>query len=129
MIRSLKSCVQKDFARIQTEALYTKTYHGTKQLIHEYLDEVCKCLDLLGYSCNVENNIDELWSFIHNADNVWGCTALCLSGGAVNGLHHWAVVKTLLDEGLLPKVCRLLHVTCTLLLYCMSHNIPLLSCR
>jgi predicted acylesterase/phospholipase RssA len=34
----------------------------------------------------------------------YGCTALCLSGGASIGNYHFGVVRALLDEGLLPRV-------------------------
>lgn len=46
----------------------------------------------------------ELLRFFQAAKRQFGATALCLSGGASIGNYHWAVVKALLDEGLLPRV-------------------------
>lgn len=49
-------------------------------------------------------SFDDKLAFLNEARHAYGRTALMLSGGATMGLHHFGVVKSLLDEDLLPRV-------------------------
>lgn len=49
-------------------------------------------------------SIDDKLTFLNEARHAYGRTALMLSGGAVMGLHHFGIVKSLLSEDLLPRV-------------------------
>jgi uncharacterized membrane protein YgcG len=48
--------------------------------------------------------LERLLAFFIETRHAYGRTALCLSGGAVMGMHHAGVVKALLENGLLPAV-------------------------
>jgi hypothetical protein len=47
---------------------------------------------------------DEKYRFFQNTQKAYGKTALLLSGGAIFGLTHIGVVKTLLETRLLPRI-------------------------
>ena len=49
-------------------------------------------------------SIDDKLTFLNEARHAHGRTALMLSGGAAMGLNHLGVVKSLLQQGLLPKI-------------------------
>lgn len=49
-------------------------------------------------------SLDDKVTFLNEARHAYGRTALMLSGGAAMGLHHFGVVKCLLDADLLPRV-------------------------
>ena len=77
---------------------------GTKKLIEEYIDEVCKQLQ---YICHVQDsgmNLQSKIDFFANTQRAFGRTALLLSGGATFGLTHLGVIKTLFENNLLPKI-------------------------
>ena len=46
----------------------------------------------------------DMLEFFRRASHCFGRSALMLSGGGVLGFYHLGVVKTLLDQGLLPRV-------------------------
>ena len=48
--------------------------------------------------------VQEKLDFFYRANVCFGRSALMLSGGGVLGFYHLGVVKTLLDQGLLPRV-------------------------
>lgn len=84
--------------------LYSKALFGTKDLIHQYIDEVCKALNEIA---EVDDEIipeATKRDFFIRADLCYGHSALMLSGGAVLGFFHAGVLKALYNEGLLPKV-------------------------
>jgi len=45
-----------------------------------------------------------LLNFFLSSKRQFGCTALCLSGGASLGNYHWGCVKALLEAGMLPRI-------------------------
>jgi NTE family protein len=49
-------------------------------------------------------SFEEKLDFFHRASHCFGRSALMLSGGAALGNFHLGVIKTLVDENLLPKV-------------------------
>ncbi|KAF9583494.1 hypothetical protein BGW38_009339 [Lunasporangiospora selenospora] len=72
----LQNIVKANFGGVENTGLYSKTYHGTKKPIEDY---------------------------VHEGKN-YGRTALCLSGGAGFGYYHLGVVRALLEAGVLPTV-------------------------
>lgn len=84
--------------------LYSKALFGTKDLIRDYIDELCKALDLIAKADDqiIPDAIKR--DFFIRADLCYGHSALMLSGGAVLGFFHAGVLKALFDEDLLPKV-------------------------
>jgi len=84
--------------------LYSQCRVGTKNLLTEYINEVCDALD---YICDVESEdfpLDSKIRFFRRTGHSFGRTGLLLSGGATLGMFHIGVVKALHEEKLLPRV-------------------------
>ncbi len=77
---------------------------GTKNLIQEFLDEVCEALSMIYHAD--ENDIDfyEKLSFFEETYYAYGKSCLMLSGGAGLGFFHCGVVKALVEEDLMPNI-------------------------
>ncbi|MCC2607400.1 DUF3336 domain-containing protein [Planctobacterium marinum] len=77
---------------------------GTKNLIQEFLDEVCEALSMIYHAD--ENDIDfyEKLSFFEETYYAFGKSCLMLSGGAGLGFFHCGVVKALVEEDLMPNI-------------------------
>ncbi|KAI9203804.1 acyl transferase/acyl hydrolase/lysophospholipase [Polychytrium aggregatum] len=84
--------------------LYGHTHIGTKRLIEDYIEEVTKQLNII---CDTESddlpNASKLDLFL-SIQKSYGRTALLLSGGAIFGLTHVGVIKTLYETKLLPRI-------------------------
>jgi TAG lipase/steryl ester hydrolase/phospholipase A2/LPA acyltransferase len=93
-----------NLANIASSALNQYSKLGTKRLIEEFIQEVCSALDFI-YQAD-ENEIDfyEKLSFFEATAQAFGRSCLMLSGGAGLGFFHCGVVKSLLEQDLLPKV-------------------------
>jgi NTE family protein len=85
-------------------ALHTVAKFGTKELINEYVDEIASALQYLGKLDNPDITFEEKLDFFHRASHCFGRTALMLSGGAALGNFHLGVIKTLVEENLMPRV-------------------------
>ena len=85
-------------------SLYRRAKFGTKQLIEQYIDEIDDSLRFLAELDDDAIDIQEKLDFFYRANVCFGRSALMLSGGGVLGFYHLGVVKTLLDQGLLPRV-------------------------
>ncbi|MBT8218274.1 MAG: DUF3336 domain-containing protein [Bacteroidia bacterium] len=84
--------------------LYHKAVSGTKLLVAEYVEAVADCL---WYIAEVDNEIislEEKLDFLHRASHCFGRTALMLSGGGQLGNFHMGVLKSLIENDLLPNV-------------------------
>lgn len=85
-------------------SLYNKAKLGTKNLIHQYVNELCEALeDLNNVPADVISN-EEKEDFFLRASHCYGHSALMLSGGATLGFFHAGAVKALFEEGLLPNI-------------------------
>ncbi|CAG8462983.1 7788_t:CDS:2 [Acaulospora morrowiae] len=99
---ALHHCVKSNFAGFENTRLYSQTYFGTKKIVEQYIDEVIKSLE---FSLTTESlSAKEKRKLFKNADENFGRTALCLSGGASFGYFHLGVVKALFEADLLPTV-------------------------
>jgi TAG lipase/steryl ester hydrolase/phospholipase A2/LPA acyltransferase len=85
-------------------ALHTVAKFGTKALINEYIDEIASALQYLGKLDNPDITFEEILDFFHRASHCFGRTALMLSGGAALGNFHLGVIKSLVEENLMPRV-------------------------
>ena len=85
-------------------SLYRRANFGTKHLIEQYIDEIDDSLRFLADLDSEEISTAEKLEFFYRANICFGRSALMLSGGGVLGFYHLGVVKTLLQEGLLPRV-------------------------
>ncbi|MGQ0529828.1 MAG: patatin-like phospholipase family protein, partial [Panacagrimonas sp.] len=77
---------------------------GTKQLITEYVSEVCSALEELSEVEHPDFPEAEKQKFFRETAQSYGRSALMLSGGATLGLFHVGVVKALFRENVLPVV-------------------------
>ncbi len=85
-------------------SLYRRANFGTKHLIEQYIDEIDDALRFLADLDDDIVDIQQKMDFFYRANICYGRSALMLSGGGVLGFYHLGVVKTLLQQGLLPRV-------------------------
>ena len=85
-------------------SLYQRAKVGTKRLIEQYIDEIDDALRYLADLPEKEIGVQEKMDFFYRANICFGRSALMLSGGGVLGFYHMGVVKTLLEQGVLPRV-------------------------
>ncbi|KAJ1508584.1 hypothetical protein HMI54_003124 [Coelomomyces lativittatus] len=97
----LESTCKSNLAGIEHGSLYENCYSGTKTLIENYYATTLTSLHGIAMS---PLKYEEKLEFFKRACQLYGRTALCLSGGASFGLFHAGVVKALLDAKLLPTV-------------------------
>lgn len=74
------------------------------KLIKEYIDEVSAQLRIICNSDSEELLLEEKLAFMHETRHAFGRTALLLSGGASLGAFHVGVVRTLVENKLLPRI-------------------------
>lgn len=84
--------------------MYNRSKYSTKRLINEYIEEIVSALDYLAGLQSEAISFEERIEFFRRASHCCGRSALMLSGGAMLGFFHMGVVKTLVDENLLPRV-------------------------
>jgi TAG lipase/steryl ester hydrolase/phospholipase A2/LPA acyltransferase len=101
---TLNEGIHGNMAGMGRSSLYRRAQFGTKHLIEQYIDEVEDSLRFLADLDSTEISLQERTDFFYRANICFGRSALMLSGGGVLGFYHLGVVKTLLDEGLLPRV-------------------------
>jgi TAG lipase/steryl ester hydrolase/phospholipase A2/LPA acyltransferase len=85
-------------------SLYRRAHFGTKQLIEQYIAEIDDALRFLADNETPDIDAQEKIDFFYRANICFGRSALMLSGGGVLGFYHLGVVKTLLEQDLLPRV-------------------------
>eukprot|EP00276_Gloeochaete_wittrockiana_P009289 CAMPEP_0184652136 /NCGR_PEP_ID=MMETSP0308-20130426/9822_1 /TAXON_ID=38269 /ORGANISM="Gloeochaete witrockiana, Strain SAG 46.84" /LENGTH=648 /DNA_ID=CAMNT_0027086825 /DNA_START=388 /DNA_END=2331 /DNA_ORIENTATION=+ len=105
--------------------LYYQARSGTKLLIDEFTTEVVKCVTFVrdcratsprastssssttpgaaSATANTTGTAIRI-SALTRVQRTVGHTALCLSGGGALSLYHFGVIKSLLEQALLPKV-------------------------
>lgn len=96
--------IHGNLGNIANPALNFNAKLGTKNLIQEFLDQVCESLEFI-YNAN-ENDVDfyEKLSFFDETAHAFGRSCMMLSGGAGLGFFHCGVVKSLLEHDLVPEV-------------------------
>lgn len=104
LVFALHEGLHGNIGNISNPALYSVARVGTKQLIENYVAEVCRCLDYICAGDFPEFPDDQKILFFKRTGTVFGRTALMLSGGATLGMFHLGVIKALLEQGLLPRV-------------------------
>jgi len=90
------------------EGLFSKAMAGTKVLVETYHNVVCASLDFV---CDAPVAVGEApiptdarLAFFNETRHSYGRSALLLSGGAALGFYHVGVVKTLMENQLMPRV-------------------------
>ncbi|MDZ7875416.1 MAG: DUF3336 domain-containing protein [Rhizobium sp.] len=103
----LTKMLQELLFRHQGEFTHAELYQhakcGTKHVVKDFFDEVEACVHYL-VALEVEGVGDDYkLEQIKRVGRVYGRPALLLSGGALLGLYHFGVIKTLFEQDLLPR--------------------------
>ncbi|RKP10381.1 acyl transferase/acyl hydrolase/lysophospholipase [Thamnocephalis sphaerospora] len=84
--------------------LFGHAYTGTKHLIEEYTSTVVKLLEMVNEAPDTLLTYQQKAEFFRDTRQCFGRSALVLHGGSTFGLYHLGVVKTLNEQGLLPRI-------------------------
>ncbi|KAH6828706.1 Patatin-like phospholipase family protein [Perilla frutescens var. hirtella] len=106
-IRDIMFYMRADLIRNLGNMCNPELHKGRLQmpkLIKEYIDEVTTQLRMVCDSDTEELLLEEKLAFMHETRHAFGRTALLLSGGASLGAFHVGVVKTLVENKLLPRI-------------------------
>jgi predicted acylesterase/phospholipase RssA len=104
LLYTLNEGIHGNMGGMGRASLYRRANFGTKHLIEQYIDEIDDSLRLLAELPSDVLDVQEKLDFFYRANICFGRSALMLSGGGVLGFYHLGVVKTLLEQGLLPRV-------------------------
>ena len=104
LLFNLNEGIHGNMGGMGRSSLYRRAKFGTKKLIEQYIDEIDDSLRFLAELDSKDIDVQEKLDFFYRANVCFGRSALMLSGGGVLGFYHLGVVKTLLDQGLLPRV-------------------------
>lgn len=104
LLFTLNEGIHGNMGGMGRSSLYRRAKFGTKHLIEQYIDEVEDSLRCLAELQSDEISTQEKLDFFYRANICYGRSALMLSGGGVLAFYHLGVVKTLLEQGLLPRV-------------------------
>jgi NTE family protein len=85
-------------------ALYDRAMFGTKKLIVDYVQEVVHALKHIASPEVTDISFEEKLDFFRRADHCFGRSAFMMSGSGSLFYFHFGVVKTLLDQKLLPGI-------------------------
>jgi TAG lipase/steryl ester hydrolase/phospholipase A2/LPA acyltransferase len=84
--------------------LYTQAKHGTKDLIRDYTYAIVEALNFLAEVPDKSLSKNAKLDLFRRVSRGYGHTSLMLSGAGSLGPFHIGVVKTLFNEGLLPRI-------------------------
>lgn len=84
--------------------LYAGIHVGTKKLIEDYIEEVCKQLNIICDAETPDLSTDAKLQLNLNIRQAFGRTALLFSGGASLGCLHLGVAKCLFQAQLMPQI-------------------------
>ncbi len=104
LLQTLNEGIHGNLGGMGSPELYQRAKFGTKSLVTEYIDAVIGALDIVHNSNHPALSFSQKVDFFRRASHCFGRSALMLSGGATQGIFHIGVVKSLLEENLLPKV-------------------------
>ena len=104
LLFALNEGIHGNMGGMGRSALYRRARFGTKRLIEQYINEIDDALRFLADLDPSIIDIQTKMDFFYRANICYGRSALMLSGGGVLGFYHLGVVKTLLQQDLLPRV-------------------------
>lgn len=104
LLFALNEGVHGNMGGMGKPVLHNRAKIGTKALIEEYIDEICRAL--IHFSPKRFKGVPfrERHDFFMRASQCYGRSALMLSGGGALGNFHLGVIKVLLEQQLLPIV-------------------------
>ena len=100
----LNEGIHGNMSGIGQSSLYEAARFGTKQLIVDYVDELIDSLKHVSSLPESDITWQDKLDFFERASHCFGRSALMLSGAGSLLHFHAGVVKTLIDENLLPTV-------------------------
>ncbi|MGD8680537.1 MAG: DUF3336 domain-containing protein [Lysobacterales bacterium] len=104
LLFNLNEGIHGNMGGMGRSSLYEKTKFGTKQLVVDYVEEIVSALEHLAGPDVDEISFEEKLDFFRRADHCFGRSAFMMSGSGSLLYFHIGVVKTLLEQGLLPDV-------------------------
>lgn len=104
MMYLLRSGLLRNLGGITDPRLFCDSLLGTKHLIESYLDEVVSQLEHVAETSHATLSRQAKIDFFMETRQSFGSSALLLHGGASFGMYHLGVVKTLFENGLLPRI-------------------------
>ena len=84
--------------------VHLRAQFGTKKVIEDYIQEICDALILIAEIDESLISFEEKLDFFRRASHCYGRTGLMLSGAGALAHFHTGVVKTLIEEDILPQV-------------------------
>ena len=102
--RALTESVSRHLGDVTAPDLYGVALGGTKRLVSRYLDEASACLRWLADTPIPGLSEAAKLQRFERAFQVYGRSALMLSGGATWGFFHIGVCKALFEADLLPHI-------------------------
>ncbi|KAK3814183.1 MAG: acyl transferase/acyl hydrolase/lysophospholipase [Benniella sp.] len=104
MMYLLRSGLLRNLGGITDPRLFCHSFLGTKHLIESYMDEVVSQLEHVAEAGHTTLSRQAKIDFFMETRQSFGSSALLLHGGASFGMYHLGVVKTLFENGLLPRI-------------------------
>lgn len=109
MLFLIRTTLTRDLGDMGSLRLYKHSHIGTKRLIERYIESAQQTMTALldvsvkqGDQCPIDSQ--SLVQSLLQARQSFGRSALLLSGGGTFGMNHIGVVKSLWNEGLLPRI-------------------------
>ncbi|KIW72110.1 hypothetical protein PV04_00330 [Phialophora macrospora] len=104
----LRTGLSRDLGGMNSLRLYKHSWFGTKKLIDEYINTVLEAIDMFSETSSGNDiptiEVRRSQQSLEDALKFFGRSALTLSGGALLGMKHVGVVKTLWEAELLPEI-------------------------
>eukprot|EP00042_Codosiga_hollandica_P042073 m.381034 g.381034 ORF g.381034 m.381034 type:complete len:630 (-) comp56239_c0_seq2:52-1941(-) len=99
----IRTTLHRNIGNIMSDEMYVSAF-GTKEIVEQYIDEVAFQIQALA-SAQIRGltKHDILHEFLLMRQ-VYGRSALLLSGGGGLGIYHLGVIKALFEAGMLPRV-------------------------
>lgn len=112
LVNLLRSGLVRNLGNITAPRLFNRAYAGTKLLIEDYITQVALAIEYVTTypttpgSHHHESSLTNQAKLdvLHDTRQAFGRSALVLQGGAIFGLCHIGVVKSLHLRGLLPRI-------------------------
>lgn len=104
LLFALKEGLHGNLGGMGNEALYNKAKSGTKNLVEEYITEVCEALEYIASSEVDDISFATKLDFFNRIEESFGHSALMLSGSGSLLYFHIGVVLELVEQNLVPKV-------------------------
>ena len=103
LMYAIEEGVHGNLGGMGNPVLHGKARFGTKQLIADFVEEVCHALDLIA-SGQGTPAADERIDLFRRASHCYGRSALMMSSGGTLMYFHCGVVKAMLEAQVLPKI-------------------------